>query len=119
MSTLTILDKKKNVAQWTIIASVVLLPASVGSFGFHAGGCFAFLFYPYCCLLFAQLLHLGYSHAPTVIWVSMLIQMPVYGLLIGRWWIRDKALARCAVLLSLHLAATVFCFAGGPWPWSS
>ena len=119
MSTLTISDKKKHVAQWTIIASVVLLPASVGSFGFHAGGCFAFLFYPYPCLLFAQLLHMGYPQAPTVLWVSMLIQMPVYGLLIGRWWIRDKALARCAVLLSLHLAATAFCFAGGPWPWSS
>ncbi len=119
MSTLTISDKKKHVAQWTIIACVVLLPASLMSFKLHGGGFAAFLFYPYSCLLFAQLLHMGYSHAPTVMWVSLLLQMPVYGLLIGRWWIRDKPLARCAVLLSLHLAATAFCFAGGPWPWSS
>ena len=79
------------------------------SFGLHGANLFAYLFYPYSCLLGGLLQHLEFAHTYSIVVISMLAQMPLYGLIIGTGWIRCGVKVRCAVLLALHAAAAVFC----------
>ena len=100
-------DKKKHVVLWTIVASFGCFVPSVLSFGLHGAHLFANLFYPYSCLLGGLLQRLDSVYTFAIVVVSMLAQMPIYGLVIGRRWMRHGVAGTCAALLSFHVAATV------------
>lgn len=111
---LTASDKKKDVVQWTIVASFVCFVPSMMSFGLHGANLFAYLFYPYSCLLGGLLQHLQFAHTYSVVVISMLAQMPLYGTIIGSGWIRCGVKLKCLVLFALHVAAAVSCLVAPP-----
>src|SRR6266581_4886212 len=109
MKTLSNSDKTKHVVLWTTVASCGCLVPSIMSFGLHGANLFAYLFYPYSCLLGGLLQRLDSAYPFSIVVISMLAQMPLYGFIIGRRWIRHGTTVACAVLLSLHAAATLIC----------
>src|SRR6266699_1706246 len=114
MKTLTNSDKTKHVVLWTTVASCGCFVPSIMSFGLHGASLFAYLFYPYSCLLGGLLQRLDSDHSFSIVVISMLAQMPIYGLVIGRRWMRQSATGTCAALLSLHVAATAICLLLNP-----
>ena len=107
MKTLTNSDKTKHVVLWTTVASCGCFVPSIMSFGLHGANLFAYLFYPYSCLLGGLLQRLDSAYTLSLVVISMLAQMPLYGFIIGRRWIRRGATLTCAALLSLHVVAAV------------
>jgi len=114
VNTLTAADKKKHVVQWTIVASFFCFVPSMMSFGLHGANLFAYLFYPYSCLLGGLLQYLESAYTFNFVVVSMLAHMPLYGLVIGSGWIHGRVKARCTALISAHIVATAFCFVTNP-----